>query len=156
MQLNRFSGRRRFRHQILNQTTADARVAILGQKRDVSEHDRRRSSVDQHPANAAPVQKNDLIVYSRLGSFTSQKLHFDKGLLLSIVPTEAFQLFQTSAGVNFQQKGRVIRRRIAQREILGFVLQFKSPSCSFDLPRWRFLTGDADNSGALPAASRHR
>jgi|GEM_PF-6047043 len=114
MQLNWFSSGRGFRYQLLNQTTSDASVAILRQKSDVSEYDGRLSSVDQHSANSASVQKNDFVVYSRQGSFTSKKLHSDKGLLLIVVPPECFQLFKTGAGVNFQQKSVVFGRRIAQ------------------------------------------
>jgi hypothetical protein len=60
------------------------------------------------------VEKNDLVVYSRLGSFTSKKLHLNERMFLIVVPTESFELFKTGAGVNFQQKSLVVRRRIAQ------------------------------------------
>lgn len=123
MQLYRLPNGRSFPHQLLNQTAPDAGVAILRQESNIPEHHRRLSSIDQHSPNRAAVQKNDLIVYSRLGSFTSKKLHPDKGLLLIVVPPESFQLFKPGARVNFQQKSLVFRRCIAQREILVFVLQ---------------------------------
>jgi len=155
VQLNRFSGGRSFRHQLLNQTAPDAGVAILRQHCNVSEHDRRLSPVDEQSPNRAPVQKNDFVVYSRLGSLTREKLHPDKRLLLIVVPSDSFQLFKTRTRINFQQESFVLGRRIAQRQILFVVLQVKSP-WSFDLPSWHCLISDANSLGARPGASRPR
>ena len=113
MKFERFSSGRGFRHQLPNQTTADSRVAMVRQQRDVPEHDRCLGSVDQKPADRAAIKKNDLAVYMRLRSLTSKELHPDKSVLLIVVPPETFQLVEARAGVDFQQKGLVFRRRIA-------------------------------------------
>ena len=64
-------------------------------------------------AAASAIKKNDLAVYMRLRSLTSNKLHSDKSVLLIVVPPETFQLVEARAGVDFQQKGLVLGRRIA-------------------------------------------
>ena len=116
MQSDRFAGGCRFVHQIVNQTTPDTGVSILRQKRNVSQQYLCIIPVNQHSPNRAPVQKNDSIIYSRISSFTCNKLHPNKGSLLIVIPTDSCQFIDTRADVNLQQKGLVVGRRRAQIE----------------------------------------
>ena len=131
MQRDRFAGGCGFLHEIAYQTTADTGVSILRQNSNVSQHYRRLTSINEYSANRPSVQKNDAIVYSRIGSFTSHKLHFDKGSLLLVSPTCSCQLVNSRAGINLKEKRLVLGRRLTQHKIEWFVFQ----SLFFDLTR---------------------
>lgn len=100
MQFDGFLRGGSFLYQILKQTGADAGVPILRQKRNVSEQYRCLTAIDHDSSNRASMPENNSIVNARVAPFASKKLHPDEGLLLIVVPTQTFQLFETSAGVN--------------------------------------------------------
>src|ERR1051326_131916 len=102
VQRDRFIRGGGFLHQILYQTTSDTGVSILSQECNVSQHYRRLASINEYSANRASVQKNDSIIDSRIGSFTSIKLHFDERSLLIVRPTCCCQFIHTRTRVNFQ------------------------------------------------------
>jgi hypothetical protein len=106
--------------QVLNYDASNSRASISRQQRYVNAANLVVAALDHHPPNREAIEKNDVVVGSRVlcsvRMLLPDKLHLEQHLLLRGIPLSRSQVFIARATVEIIQKRLIIRARGAQRD----------------------------------------